>query len=349
MGLAVNKTTQVQGLMHKSILAALVTLAALAADQATAEPVNHMRERVRHWQIQMLENAVGKERAAEALAEKPSREIVGGATAAAGRWPWQVGLVQANIRSNFNAQFCGGTLVDEFFVITAAHCVTENDRSVTRRVDIRVLAGTQSLASGGNRHVVDRIVRHPDYNANTTDFDIAVIKLRTPVPGKKARLITVAQEADLAAPGDRALVTGWGSLNGGNNFPTELQEVIVPIVSRSNCNDGNSYDGAVTARMLCAGETGKDSCQGDSGGPLVVRDSRNRYQMLAGVVSWGIGCAERNLYGVYSRVAVLRSWILQTMAALNPEVAARQESIGCADLRGLSQSSCLDGLSLAPE
>jgi secreted trypsin-like serine protease len=308
-----------------------------------------MRERVRQWQVRALENAVGKERAAELLATKPSPEIVGGTIAAAGRWPWQVGLVQANISSNFNAQFCGGTLVDDLFVVTAAHCITENNGSVTPKAEIRVLTGTQSLATGGTRRVVDRIVRHPSYNDDTTDFDIAVIKLRTAAPGKKARLITAAQEADLAAAGDRAYVTGWGSLNGGNNFPNELYEVNVPIVARTNCNDGNSYEGAVTTRMICAGETGKDSCQGDSGGPLVVRDSQNRYQMLAGVVSWGTGCALPNFYGVYSRVAVLRRWLIDTMAALSPEVAARQESTSCTDLRGSSQSACLDGLSLAPK
>jgi len=337
--------------MHKSIFAAMAALAILAADQAVAEPVNHMRERVRQWQIRALENAIGKERAAELLAAKPSPEIVGGSTAAAGRWPWQVGLVQASILDNFNAQFCGGTLVDDLFVVTAAHCITENNGSVTPKAQIRVLTGTQSLLTGGTRRVVDQIVRHPNYNDATTDFDVAVIKLRTAAPGKKARLLTAAQEAELAATGDRAYVTGWGSLTGGNSFPNQLQEVNVPIVSRTNCNDSNSYDGLITPRMICAGVSagGKDSCQGDSGGPLVVRDAENRYEILAGVVSWGFGCAEPNLFGVYSRVAVLRNWIAQTMAALSPEVAAKEESTSCADLRGSSQSACLDGLSLAPK
>jgi secreted trypsin-like serine protease len=335
--------------MHKSILGVVAALTILVGDQATAEPENYMRERVRQWQIRAMENALGKEQAARLLAAKANAEIVGGTTAAAGSWPWQVGLVQANITSNFNAQFCGGTLVDDLFVVTAAHCITEHDGSVTRPRAIRVLTGTQSLTSGGTRRGVERIERHPRYNDDTTDFDIAVIKLTTPVPGKKVRLLTGAQEAVLAAAGDRAIVTGWGSLNGGNNFPTALQQVNLPIVSSINCNDANSYNGAITTRMFCAGQTGKDSCQGDSGGPLVVRDSLNRYQLLAGVVSWGIGCALANKYGVYSRVAVLRRWIIETMTELSPEVAAREESTNCADLRGASQSTCLDGLSLAPK
>ena len=79
--------------MHKSILAAMAALAVLAAGQAAAEPVNPMRERVRQWEIRMLENAVGKERAAEMLARKAEAEIVGGSTAPAGKWPWQVALL----------------------------------------------------------------------------------------------------------------------------------------------------------------------------------------------------------------------------------------------------------------
>ena len=335
--------------MHKSILAAVTALAVLAADQAIAEPGNHMRERVRQWQIRAMENAIGKERAAELLAAKPNAEIVGGATAAAGRWPWQVALVQANISNNFNAQFCGGTLVDELFVVTAAHCITGNNRSVTRKADIRVLTGTHSLEAGGTRRVVDQIVRHPNYNGNTTDFDIAVIKLTTAVPGKKARLLTAAQETELAATSDRAVVTGWGSRTEGGSFPTKLQEVNLPIVSRTDCNDRNSYKGAITTRMMCAGQQGKDSCQGDSGGPLVVRDSQNRYEILAGVVSWGIGCAQANYFGVYSRVAVLSAWVNRTMASISADPAPMTESTSCTDLRGASQSACLDGLSLAPK
>ena len=334
--------------MHKSILAAMAAFLVLVAGQSFAEPVNHMRQRVQQWQIRAMENAIGKEATAELLA-RPRPEIVGGSTAAAGRWPWQVALLQANISSNFNAQFCGGTLVGELFVVTAAHCITENNGSVTPRGDIRVLTGTQSLTSGGIRRTVDRIVRHPYYNENTTDFDIAVIKLTTAAPGKKARLLTAVQEAQLAATNDRAFVTGWGSLTEGGNFPAKLLEVNLPIVSRANCNDGNSYDGAITARMMCAGEPGKDSCQGDSGGPLVVRDAQDRYEILAGVVSWGIGCAQANYYGVYSRMAVLSDWVVRKMAALTPEVASTEQSTSCTDLRGLSQSICLDGLSLAPK
>src|SRR5688572_1616851 len=152
-----------------------------------------MRERVRQWEIRMLENAVGKERAAELLAPKPNAEIVGGTVAPAGKWPWQVALLWSNEPDNWYAQFCGGTLVDEHFVVTAAHCVTSGSGGVYRETRIHVLTGTQTL-SGGTRRTIDRIVRHPNYNDNNANFDIAVIKLKTPATGiKTARLITKAQ------------------------------------------------------------------------------------------------------------------------------------------------------------
>jgi len=335
--------------MHKTILAAMAALAILAADQAAAEPVNPMRERVRQWEIRMLENAVGKERAAELLAPKPNAEIVGGTVAAAGKWPWQVALLWSGEPSNWYAQFCGGTLVDEYFVVTAAHCVTAGNGRAYRNASIQVLTGTQALNSGGTRRAIDQIVRHPNYNDNNSNFDVAIIKLKTPATGiKTASLLTKAQEATLAAAGDWSFVTGWGDVGNGS-FPNALRQVQVPIVGHEQCDD--AYNGAITTTMICAGlrAGGKDSCQGDSGGPLIVRDAQNRWQVLAGVVSWGEGCALPNYFGVYARVAVLRNWIAQTMAALSSEMATKEESASCSDLRGSSQSACLDGLSLAPK
>ena len=109
-------------------------------------------------------------------------------------------------------------------------------------------------------------------------------------------------------PGQNATVTGWGTLaSGSGTLPRQLQVVNVPIVSREECNkDYESYDG-ITENMICAAVPGggKDACQGDSGGPLVV-DGK-----LAGVVSWGIGCAEPLYPGVYSNVATLKSFVTQ--------------------------------------
>ena len=336
--------------MHKSILAAMAALAVFAADRAVAEPVNPMRERVRQWETRMLENAVGKERAAELLTSKSNAEIVGGTVAPADKWPWQVALLWSGEPRNWYAQFCGGTLVHERFVVTAAHCVTAGNGRIYRGASIQVLTGTQSLNNNsGDRRAVEQIIRHPNYNDDTANFDIAVIKLRTPATGiKTARLISKAQETTLAAAGDWSYVTGWGDLGNGS-FPSALHQVRVPIVGHQQCDA--AYDGAITSTMICAGlvRGGKDSCQGDSGGPLVVADAQGRWEVLAGVVSWGEGCALPNFFGVYARVAVLRNWVVSTIVAMNAEAAVQHESTSCADLRGSSQAACLDGLSLAPK
>lgn len=274
---------------------------------------NPLRDRVRAWEQRAMEQALGADYVAR-LGPRP--EIVGGTQAPAGKWPFQVALLDSKTANNYYAQFCGGTLVSALFVVTAAHCVYGTAAS---RID--VLTNTQSLSSGGVRHKIAAIRMHPNYNDNTTDFDIAVIKLQTPASGitKFAQLLSAANENTLAPVGELTFVTGWGSRNAnGGSYPTSLYQVQVPIVSRTDCNDANSYAGAITQRMICAGYTqgGKDSCDGDSGGPLTVQDNAGDYRILAGIVSWGDGCAQKNLFGVYSRVAVLSKWANNTIAAL---------------------------------
>jgi hypothetical protein len=110
-----------------------------------------------------------------------------------------------------------------------------------------------------------------------------------------------------------SLVSGWGATAEGGSSAAILQKVRVPIVSNTTCNA--AYGGGITANMLCAGlvEGGKDSCQGDSGGPLVVPDGSG--WRLAGVVSFGNGCARPNFYGVYTRISSFTTWITSQVGA----------------------------------
>jgi secreted trypsin-like serine protease len=326
----------------KSTVAVLACLAALATPAAAEEGVTPLRAKVRAWERTVLAHALGSRAQADA-AIKP--KIVGGAKAPKGKWPFQVGLLDASIKKNFNAQFCGGTLVAPLFVITAAHCVVGESPTT-----IQVLTGTQSLTGDGVRRQVAKIIKHPNYNNKTSDYDIAVIKLKTPANGLKyATLLSKAEESGRADAGTQAFVTGWGDQG---DYPTDLREVKVPIVSRRDCNDGNSYQGEITARMICAGFTtgGEDSCQGDSGGPLVVKDVDGKWRLLAGIVSWGDGCAEPNLFGVYSRVAVLSNWANKVIAAQGGDAAVADEpDISCEGLHGGALAACLDRSSLAPQ
>lgn len=236
--------------------------------------------------------------------------IVGGAPADPGEWPWQVALIQGGATDYYNYQFCGGSLVAPQWVVTAAHCV---NGATTTSVD--VVAGLNDLVTHpkSQKRDVIQIVIHPNYNSNTSNNDIALLKLNQAVSiggsgDGKTGLIPLVPAASGDFTGINSWVTGWGATEVQPNYPTELREVQVPIISNTDCND-KAYNGQVTSSMMCAGfDAGqKDSCQGDSGGPLVV-DTGSGWQ-LAGIVSWGDGCADPFAYGVYTRVSVFTNWV----------------------------------------
>lgn len=225
--------------------------------------------------------------------------IVGGSVAGASDNPFQVALLTKSVANNYNAQFCGGTLVKANVVVTAAHC-----SDFVTAGQVQVLTGTRNLDGTGTRRNVTRIAIHPSWNDGTYDYDVAVWTLSSSATGIPLASLASADPAT----GTNLLVTGWGALSEGGSFPTTLRKATVPLVSRTNCNDSNSYNGQITTRMLCAGfdAGGVDSCQGDSGGPLA------RGSVLTGIVSWGNGCARRNQHGVYTRVSnsSVRSFIV---------------------------------------
>ena len=238
------------------------------------------------------------------------RKIIGGQDANFADHPWQVALLVSWIADTPKAQFCGGSILNAAWVLTAAHCVNGNNP-----LDVHVLSGTADLASGGHRHNVKAIFVHKDYNPSNHDNDVALLMIDgTLQAGGPVALADAAIEARLAAPRENAMVTGWGVSESGEPSPT-LKQVSVPIVSNADCNDPVSYNGAVTANMMCAGfsEGGKDSCQGDSGGPLTATDASGAAE-LVGVVSWGEGCAQPGKYGVYARVSKFASWAAKCMA-----------------------------------
>jgi trypsin len=216
--------------------------------------------------------------------------IVGGTVAGSADNPFQVALLTKSIANNFNAQFCGGTLYKANYVITAAHC-----SDFVTAGQVQVLTGTRRLDGTGVRRNVTRISIHPSWNPNTFDSDVAVWQLSSSATGIPLASLATADPA----VGTSLLATGWGALSEGGSFPIDLRKVSVPLTSRTNCNDANSYNGQITSRMLCAGRDsgGIDTCQGDSGGPLA------RGSVLTGIVSWGNGCARANFFGVYTRLS----------------------------------------------
>ncbi|MBI1293768.1 trypsin-like serine protease [bacterium] len=244
-------------------------------------------------------------------------DIVGGQPATHGEWPWQV-LVQPA------GYLCGGSLISTDWVVTAAHCVFDQSNNLIPAGQITVVLGEYRRGSNDGseqQRNISQVVPHPNYRSGQGwDNDIALLRLSTPAQLNQfvqPVLLTLSPTHDsLVEAGDPSTVTGWGTTSEGGSTSSTLLEVEVPVVSNRTCN---SAYGNITDNMLCAGFTqgGKDACQGDSGGPLVVPNGNGGW-LLAGVVSFGRGCARPNFPGVYARVSRYVDWINQNTGGVSP-------------------------------
>jgi len=231
---------------------------------------------------------------------KTGNRIVGGQETMVNEYPWQVGLVSANGRQ----PWCGGTLISNQHVLTAAHCTAGGSTS-----SIAVILGEHRTDDSSVRRVsISKITDDPLYNSNTLANDYSILTLSEPVE-------FTAEVAPACMPWDTtetyagqvATVSGWGTLSSGGNQPTVLHDVDVTVQSNAQCQQAYGAS-SITDVNICAADAGKDSCQGDSGGPLVIQEN-GRYAVI-GVVSWGYGCAMAQYPGVYARVTARKDWIL---------------------------------------
>ncbi|QTA81653.1 Serine protease trypsin domain-containing protein [Desulfonema limicola] len=262
--------------------------------------------------------------------------IVGGRDAETGKWPWMAALIEASDSS----QFCGGSLIHPLWVVSAGHCGYDYRDNPEK---IKIIIGINDLVNDKAEPIgVKQIIVHKDYDSENLYNDIALFELERPVFEKTISIIP----DDIELEGKISTIIGWGETYAGQT--TILQEVSVPIISNLDCTKAftayNSYrypPDSIDAAMLCAGlaEGGMDACYGDSGGPLMVQ-YKNQWH-LAGLVSWGEGCAMPDVYGVYTRVSKFFDFINTYVSPFPPGDFNENMKLGLEDVIGILNSLAL--------
>ncbi|XP_070561158.1 mannan-binding lectin serine protease 1-like [Ptychodera flava] len=274
---------------------------------------------------------------------RPHDRIVDGRTVAEGSWPWMA-LLDIPTQT---FKICGGSLLNEEWLITTAQCVTNRLRSsetfgqVIPLRSINVTFGVHRR-SQPTEHVqqrgVSEILRHPDYDNLNLDADIALLRLESPVnftddvrpiclPKSETVLVNDSGlhehvERALPPPPELAVITGWGTVS--DHYSTDvLSEAYLEIVEQTTCREAyhwpvrEAYHWPVTDNMFCAGykKGGKDTCRSDRGSPLMFLDESNLRYFVYGAFSWGRpdGCAKNDSYGVYSKFGNYASWIKENI------------------------------------
>ncbi|KAL0617271.1 Brain-specific serine protease 4 [Plecturocebus cupreus] len=262
--------------------------------------------------------------------------VVGGQDSDDSEWPWVV-----SIQKN-GTHHCAGSLLTSRWVITAAHCFKDN---LNKPSLFSVLLGAWQLGNPGSRSQkvgVAWVQPHPVYSwKEGARADIALVRLEHSIQFSERVLPICLPDASIhLRPNTHCWISGWGSIQDGVPLPhpQTLQKLKVPIIDSEVCSRlywRGAGQRAITEDMLCAGylEGERDACLGDSGGPLMCQV--DGAWLLAGIISWGEGCAERNRPGVYISLSAHRSWVERIVQG----VQLRGRAQGSGALRALSPDS----------
>lgn len=271
----------------------------------------------------------------------PVAKIVGGSEAEFAEYPWHVGMFVTNIAGR-SSLFCGGTLIAPEWVLIAPHCFfdassREQDVPVQR---VEVLVGTNQISTGGERIPVRELIVEPGFSGDLLEGnDIGLLRLARPprsLPSLSTATLLGPLTANRAEAGIPAILIGWGSITAEPfprptgfqpSFPDILQQVQVPIISTETCRNAGASDPAtadiygsrILDSMLCtlAPQGGQDACRGDSGSPMLVADGRGGLA-VAGLVSFGAGCAQPGLPNVGTRVSSFADFVANTIRSEQP-------------------------------
>ncbi|XP_029001418.1 elastase-1-like [Betta splendens] len=239
-----------------------------------------------------------------------NQRVIGGHDAAPNTWRWQVSLQYDSYSDGSYYHLCGGTIIDSFYIMTAAHCILSVQAN-----RYLVVVGEHNLDKyeGSEQFIrVERIILHPGWNGDLAKGnDLALLKLFNPVQNNGYVEIANLPRPDHVLPhGFPCYITGWGLVGYGGGIAAVLQEAPIPVVEHAVCSQPGWWGGAALNTMVCAGGDGVISgCQGDSGGPLsCYSDGAWR---VHGVVSYGPAgqCNQVTKPTVFTRVSAFEDWI----------------------------------------